>query len=66
MDIRLPIGLLFTGIGLLLILAGLITPAAHLKLATTGLNLDIVWGGAMTVFGIGAVILTRIGPRGGS
>lgn len=61
MDVRLPIGLLFIGIGLLLVVAGLTTPAAHLKLATTGVNLDLVWGAAMTAFGAGAVLLTRIG-----
>jgi len=57
MDVRMPIGLLCAGIGLLLILAGFITPAAELKLEAIGFNLNLVWGAVMLAFGVGAMVL---------
>ena len=45
MDVRFPIGILFAGIGVLLIAAGLTTAPEELKLASTGFNLNLVWGG---------------------
>jgi predicted cobalt transporter CbtA len=55
-DIRLPVGLLFTAIGLLVILAGLTTRHA----GATGVDIDLVWGGVMTGFGLFMLALTRI------
>ena len=57
MDVRLPIGILFAGIGALLIAAGLTAAPEQLKLVSTGFNLNLVWGGAMLVFGGGAILL---------
>ena len=57
MDVRLPIGILFAGIGALLIAAGLTTAPEDLKLVSTGFNLNLVWGGVMLVFGSGAIAL---------
>lgn len=57
MDVRLPIGLMFAGAGALLIAAGLLTDPALLKIGIVGFNLDLVWGGAMTVVGAGAILL---------
>ena len=59
MDVRLPIGILFTGIGALLILAGLITSAADLRLATVGFNINLAWGAVLLVFGLAAIALSR-------
>ena len=55
----MPIGLLCAGIGLLLILAGFITPAAELKLEAIGFNINLAWGGVMLAFGVGAMVLAR-------
>jgi hypothetical protein len=63
MDVRLPIGIMFAGAGALLILAGLTTDPTQLKLALAGINLDLVWGGALEGFGLGAIALALTGWR---
>ena len=50
-DIRLPIGLLFLAIGVLLAALGLTADAASLRVADLGVNIDLAWGGVLTVFG---------------
>ena len=62
-DIRLPIGLLFLIIGLLLALQGLIGDPARLKTLALGINIDLVWGAALIVFGLVTLVLTRLGRR---
>jgi len=63
MDMRLPIGLMFAGAGALLMLAGATTDPALLKLGLSWVNLDLVWGGALEVFGLGAILLAVTGRR---
>ena len=63
MDVRLPIGIMFAGAGALLILAGLATDPAQLKLGLSGINLDLVWGAALEVFGLAAIALALTGRR---
>ena len=63
-DIRLPIGLLFLAIGVLLAALGLTADAASLRVADLGVNIDLAWGGVLTVFGavmIGITFLAK-GP----
>jgi len=59
-DVRLPIGLLFLAIGLLLAGQGLVGGAAQLRTAAIGVNIDLVWGGAMAAFGAIMLALTRL------
>lgn len=60
-DIRLPIGLLFLLIGLLLAGLGLTGDPARLRILALGVNIDLVWGAALTVFGLVMLALTRLG-----
>jgi len=60
-DIRLPIGLLFLVIGLLLAGLGLIGDPGPLKTQALGVNIDLVWGAVLTVFGLIMLGLTRLG-----
>ena len=62
-DIRLPIGLLFLVIGLLLAGLGLTGDPARLRTDALGVNIDLVWGGALTLFGLVMLALTRLGRR---
>jgi len=60
-DIRMPIGLLFTLFGILLIGYGAATRenvmyADH----SLGLNMNLWWGGALLVFGLAMLALTRL------
>jgi ABC-type Fe3+-siderophore transport system permease subunit len=55
LDIRLPIGLLFTLIGALLVMQGFFA-APVARPGAAGLNIDLAWGAVMLVFG--ALMLT--------
>ena len=57
LDIRLPIGLMFSVLGVLLIVVGLIVPLA----ASQSLNVNLWWGAVMLFFG---VIMFLLGRRG--
>ena len=48
-DIRLPIGLLFLALGVLVGGYGALAPSHALSL---GLNVDLAWGGVLLVFGL--------------
>ena len=49
LDIRWPIGLMFTLIGVLLITFGIIKSADSVML---GININLVWGVVLLVFGV--------------
>ena len=53
-DLRLPIGLLFSLLGMLLSVVGLTTPAS-LYQKSLGLNVNLLWG--LVILGFGAVML---------
>jgi hypothetical protein len=59
-DVRLPIGLLFLAIGLLVGGYGL---AGHASLSA-GVNIDLVWGAVMAVFGAVMLALAALARRG--
>ncbi len=48
LDIRFPIGMMFTLIGLLLAASGFLSPD---KLSL-GININLIWGFALLIFGI--------------
>jgi hypothetical protein len=50
LDLRLPIGLLFTLLGVLLLVYGLVSDQA-LYQASLGVNINAWWGVVMTAFG---------------
>ena len=57
-DIRLPIGILFSAIGILLLVYGaLADPAIFAR--SLGINIDSWWGGAMILFGAFMLFLAR-------
>jgi len=51
LDIRWPIGIIFTIYGVLLIIDGMVADPA-IFVSSVGLNIDLWWGLAMLVFGI--------------
>jgi len=60
LDIRLPIGLMFTLFGLLLVGYGLLGDKSiyHRSL---GININLAWGAVLLVFGIVMLVLGRRG-----
>jgi hypothetical protein len=51
LDIRLPIGLVFLIVGLIMLAYGAFTWGSPMYAASEGLNIKIIWGSAMMAFG---------------
>lgn len=59
-DVRLPIGLLFLAIGLLVAGYGVLGPVT----LSAGVNIDLIWGSVMAVFGAIMLALAALAKRG--
>ena len=57
-DIRLPIGLLFSVIGILLLLQGALAGVSDAA-GSRGLPVNLAWGAVMLLFGAAALLLAR-------
>jgi len=63
LDIRTPIGLMFTLIGTVLAVYGLVSdPALYAR--SLGLNVNLYWGGVLALFGLIMLALGRFAPKG--
>jgi hypothetical protein len=63
LDIRIPIGLLFLTIGMLLAGYGLFSdPAIYER--SLGINVNFWWGGVLLAFGLVMLLLARISKTG--
>jgi hypothetical protein len=60
LDIRLPLGLLFTALALVLIVYGLASDAT-IYARSLGVNVNVVWGSVMLLFGVAMLLLGRRG-----
>lgn len=62
LDIRLPIGALFTALGLVLIIYGATSdPAIYAR--SLGLNVNLGWGCVLLVFGAGMLTVSQRGSK---
>ena len=62
LDIRTPIGLLFSLLGALLVAYGLFSsPALYAR--SLGINVNLWWGGVLLLFGVVMLVLGRLGAR---
>ena len=52
LDVRLPIGLMFTAFGLILAVFGLVSDRAIYEQHSLGININLVWGLVQLSFGI--------------
>ena len=62
-DIRVPIGLTFLVLGVLLALFGLVSGPEIYRAHSLGVNLNLIWGAVMGVFGAVMLALTRLQAR---
>jgi hypothetical protein len=62
LDLRLPIGLMFTIIGLLLVAFGLVSDSAIYE-RSLGVNVNLWWGVVLVVFGLAMLGLAMRGGR---
>jgi hypothetical protein len=62
LDIRIPIGMLFSTLGGLLVVYGLVSDSAIYQ-RSLGININLWWGLAMLVFGVIMYLFGRRKPR---
>jgi len=64
MDIRLPIGILFSIIGCILVAYGLLGDHSIYR-QSLGINVNLIWGAVLLVFGLGMFGLGKRAMRSG-
>lgn len=57
LDLRLPIGILFSLYGVLLLIYGLLTSGSEMYGRSLGININVVWSVVMLVFGLVMLVL---------
>jgi hypothetical protein len=65
-DIRLPIGLLFLALGLVLMAWGLVSSPEIYRVHSLGVNINLGWGAIMALFGAVMLVLTAMAKRRGA
>lgn len=64
LDVRIPLGLLFLLLGLILIVHGFISGPAIYVQHSLGQNVNLLWGAVFALFGAGMLAFTRRGKPG--
>jgi hypothetical protein len=59
LDIRLPLGLIFAILGIILVVFGIFTRGSAMYAMSGGINLNVIWGAVMLVFGAGMLIAAK-------
>ena len=57
-DLRLPIGLMFSVFGTILVIFGITSDRALYETHSLGININLVWGLVMLLFGLFMLLLT--------
>ena len=59
LDLRIPMGMLFSLVGAILSIFGLVTHNSAIYERSAGLNINLIWGIVMLVFGLTMYLLGR-------
>jgi hypothetical protein len=59
LDLRIPMGLLFTIVGAMMSIFGFLTRGSVIYERSAGMNINLIWGLVMLVFGITMFLLGR-------
>ena len=59
LDIRLPLGMIFAVLGAILVGYGAVTHGSAMYAVTQGININMLWGTVMLIFGVGMIIAAR-------
>ena len=59
LDIRFPLGMIFAALGVILLGYGAATNHSAMYAVSMGVNINIVWGAVMLVFGALMLLLAR-------
>lgn len=63
LDIRYPLGLIFTITGVIMMIYGLLTNGSNMYAQSDGMNINAIWGIVMFVFGALMLVLGRRSAR---
>ncbi len=59
LDVRIPMGLLFLLLGIILVIFGFVSDPAIYAQHSLGQNVNLVWGAVFAVFGAAMLVLSR-------
>jgi len=59
LDIRLPLGLIFLITGLIMLIYGAATHGSAMYSVSMGININVIWGGFMALFGLTMIFFAR-------
>jgi multisubunit Na+/H+ antiporter MnhG subunit len=59
LDLRIPMGLLFTIVGAIMTIYGFFTRGSEIYARSAGMNINLIWGLVMLVFGVTMYTLGR-------
>lgn len=62
-DLRFPIGLMFGFYGLVLVIYGIVTNGSEVYQRSLGLNVNLIWGTVLFVFGLVMFVLAARKPN---
>jgi uncharacterized membrane protein YoaK (UPF0700 family) len=63
LDLRIPMGLLFTIVGGIMTVYGFFTRGSEIYQRSAGMNINLIWGLVMLVFGVAMYTLGRRADR---
>ncbi len=63
LDLRIPMGLMFTLVGLILTVYGIATAGSDIYIRSLGINANLEWGVVLLIFGSMMFILGRRGQK---
>jgi multisubunit Na+/H+ antiporter MnhG subunit len=63
LDLRIPLGLLFSIVGVLLSIYGLVTRGSDIYQRSAGMDINLIWGLVMLVFGLTMFLLGRYSDK---
>jgi hypothetical protein len=63
LDLRIPMGMMFTLVGMILTAFGLSTRGSAIYAASLGINANFWWGLVLLVFGVTMLLLGRRGQK---
>lgn len=59
LDLRIPMGLMFTIVGAIMTIYGIFTRGSVIYEKSAGMDINLIWGGVMLVFGAAMLLLGR-------
>ena len=63
LDLRIPLGLMFLIVGVLLSVYGVVTRGSDIYQRSAGMDINLIWGMVMLVFGLGMFLLGRYSDK---